>query len=83
MASIKHCDRCSKAIDLPNEIGVVLEVSKFVTTRRYIRPANKLLEAIKQEGMEYLPFEFNEEKFDKLDLCDACFSDFMKLKTVN
>jgi hypothetical protein len=82
MADLKHCDRCKKAVEMPNEIGVILEVSKFATKRGYVRPSKVLLDAAKKSEptIEYFPLVFTESFVGEIDLCSECFIEFMNPK---
>lgn len=82
MSEIKQCDRCKKLVEAPNEIGVVLSISRFMTREGYIRPPKKLLDATKESGWEgeYFPLAFTEKLGGAIDLCAGCFKEFMDLK---
>ena len=80
MAQLKQCDRCKKVIENPNEIGVVLEVSRYRLKSGYIRPEGSLLKGIQEEKKEYLPIEFRDYHVRDIDLCTDCSGKFMEIK---
>ena len=84
MAILKKCDRCKKEIGDENEIGTVVSIYKYVPEDAYLRPSKKLLIAAKEENatLEYFPIKFKEAFSGQIDLCQLCFGDFMKIKTL-